>query len=206
MYKHILSIIMVLTLSINAIACSSQTVSASDNNKTSTTTTTKTNTKLTENIKNLLEKDVIKSLMGDKTIHEVFQDAINEGQLKELEEYLKKTLNNANLSIDNFTTDEATYEWISNTVTALLKNALTNGLIKKEDIDELNKGIGFLGINKISIDFSKDNYTTEDVEKVALDIVDILDKVMNPFIMKLAGIDLTDPKFFENLLKQIQNQ
>ena len=132
MYKHILSIIMVLTLSINAIACSSQTVSASDNNKTSTTTTTKTNTKLTENIKNLLEKDVIKSLMGDKTIHEVFQDAINEGQLKELEEYLKKTLNNANLSIDNFTTDEATYEWISNTVTALLKNALTNGLIKKE--------------------------------------------------------------------------
>ena len=202
MNKHIISIIVILALSINSFACTSQTVSASNNNTTKTTAT-QSNSKLIEGIKNLIKKDVIKSLMGNKSIHEIFQDAINEGQLKDLENYLKKNFNDISLSIENFTTDEATYQWISDTITAILENALSNKLIRQEDIDQLNQAIGMLGINKINIDFSKDNYTKDDVEKVALDFVSLLDKVLNPFIMKLAGIDLTDPKFFENLLKQI---
>ena len=202
MNKHIISIIVILALSINSFACTSQTVSASNNNTTKTTAT-QSNSKLIEGIKNLIKKDVIKSLMGDKSIHEIFQDAINEGQLKDLENYLKKNFNDISLSIENFTTDEATYQWISDTTTTILENALSNKLIRQEDIDQLNQAIGMLGINKINIDFSKDNYTNDDVEKVALDFVSLLDKVLNPFIMKLAGIDLTDPKFFENLLKQI---
>ena len=202
MNKHIISIIVILALSINSFACTSQTVSASNNNTTKTTAT-QSNSKLIEGIKNLIKKDVIKSLMGNKSIHEIFQDAINEGQLKDLENYLKKNFNDISLSIENFTTDEATYQWISDTITAILENALSNKLIRQENIDQLNQAIGMLGINKINIDFSKDNYTKDDVEKVALDFVSLLDKVLNPFIMKLAGIDLTDPKFFENLLKQI---
>ena len=202
MNKHIISIIVILALSINSFACTSQTVSASNNNTTKTTAT-QSNSKLIEGIKNLIKKDVIKSLMGDKSIHEIFQDAINEGQLKDLENYLKKNFNDISLSIENFTTDEATYQWISDTITAILENALSNKLIRQENIDQLNQAIGMLGINKINIDFSKDNYTKDDAEKVALDFVSLLDKVLNPFIMKLAGIDLTDPKFFENLLKQI---
>lgn len=203
MNRQIISTIIILALSINIFACTSQPVSASNKSTTKTITATQNNTKLTKGIKNLLEKDVIKSLMGNKTIHEVFQNAINEEQLKELEEYLKKTFNDINLSVENFATDEATYEWIANTVTAVLKMALTNGLIKQKDIDQLNQSVGLLGINKINIDFSKDNYTKEDTEKIALDFVAMLDKVLNPFIMKLAGIDLTDPKFFRDLLKQI---
>lgn len=202
MNKHIISIIVILALSINSFACTSQTVSASNNNTTKTTAT-QSNSKLIEGIKNLIKKDVIKSLMGNKSIHEIFQDAINEGQLKDLENYLKKNFNDISLSIENFTTDEATYQWISDTITAILENALSNKLIRQENIDQLNQAIGMLGINKINIDFSKDNYTKDDAEKVALDFVSLLDKVLNPFIMKLAGIDLTDPKFFENLLKQI---
>lgn len=202
MNKHIISIIVILALSINSFACTSQTVSASNNNATKTTAT-QSNSKLIEGIKNLIKKDVIKSLMGNKSIHEIFQDAINEGQLKDLENYLKKNFNDISLSIENFTTDEATYQWISDTITAILENALSNKLIRQENIDQLNQAIGMLGINKINIDFSKDNYTKDDAEKVALDFVSLLDKVLNPFIMKLAGIDLTDPKFFENLLKQI---
>ena len=202
MNKHIISIIVILALSINSFACTSQTVSASNNNTTKTTAT-QSNSKLIEGIKNLIKKDVIKSLMGNKSIHEIFQDAINEGQLKDLENYLKKNFNDISLSIENFTTDEATYQWISDTTTTILENALSNKLIRQEDIDQLNQAIGMLGINKINIDFSKDNYTKDDAEKVALDFVSLLDKVLNPFIMKLAGIDLTDPKFFENLLKQI---
>ena len=84
MNKHIISIIVILALSINSFACTSQTVSASNNNTTKTTAT-QSNSKLIEGIKNLIKKDVIKSLMGDKSIHEIFQDAINEGQLKDLE-------------------------------------------------------------------------------------------------------------------------
>ena len=202
MNKHIISIIVILALSINSFACTSQTVSASNNNTTKTTAT-QSNPKLIEGIKNLIKKDVIKSLMDNKSIHEIFQDAINEGQLKDLENYLKKNFSDISLSIENFTTDEATYQWISDTITAILENALSNKLIRQEDIDQLNQAIGMLGINKINIDFSKDNYTKDDAEKVALDFVSLLDKVLNPFIMKLAGIDLTDPKFFENLLKQI---
>ena len=202
MNKHIISIIVILALSINSFACTSQTVSASNNNTTKTTAT-QSNSKLIEGIKNLIKKDVIKSLMGNKSIHEIFQDAINEGQLKDLENYLKKNFNDISLSIENFTTDEATYQWISDTITAILENALSNKLIRQENIDQLNQAIGMLGINKINIDFSKDNYTKDDAEKVALDFVSLLDKVLNPFIMKLAGIDLTDPKIFENLLKQI---
>lgn len=206
MKKQFLSIMIIVAISINCFACTSQVVSANSTNNSTTVATDnaeKADPKLTEAIKKLIQKDVIKSLMGDKTIHEIFKEAIDNGQVKEIEEYLKKTFKDINISSENFTTDESTYEWLSNAITIILKDILTNKVIKEEDIEQLNQGIGFLGIDKINIDFSKDNYTKEDAEKVALEFATILDKVLNPFILKLAGIDLSDPKFIEDLLKQI---
>ena len=38
-----------------------------------------------------------------------------------------------------------------------------------------------------------------DIEKLSIAFVDILDKISNPTILKILGIDLSDPNILSNL-------
>ena len=203
MNKQITSIIIILALSINIFACTSQIVSASNKNTNETMQDIQIESTLAEGIKKVLEKDVIKSLLGNKTIHETIEDALNNGVLKNLENDIKKNLSDISTSIDNFKTDNSTYNWLSKLITAMLKKALNNRSIKQSDIDQINSTISFFGVKKISVDLTKDNYTDEDAEKIALDLLPILEKILNPTLLKFVGINLQDPNFWNNIFNNI---
>ena len=85
----------------------------------------------------------------------------------------------------------------------MLKKALNNGSIKQSDIDQINSTISFFGVKKISVDLTKDNYTDKDAEKIALDLLPVLEKVLNPTLLKFVGIDLQDPNFWNNIFDNI---
>ena len=204
MKKSFLSIIISLVLIINMFTC--HTVIAFANNKESNKTTTiQNNSNLEKGINELLEKDFIKSLMDNQSIHEIFADSLNNGILKNLGKDINKSLADISIDIDNFKTNESTYKWLSNAIISVLKNAINKGIIKQSDIDSLNSAIGILGIKKISIDLTKKNYTNEEIEKTALELLPVLDRLLNPFLLKLIGIDLKSQKFWDDFTKIIQN-
>lgn len=201
-------VLTIISLSINICACNvnANVLTKSENSETiENGNNVLAQSELTTSLKKLLEKKAIKSLLSDKTISEVFKEGINNGSLKSLSEMLNNILPEIKMSVENFKTDEDTYNWLSNVITKVLKATLNKGDITEADIDSINQAIGILGVNKISLPKKTGDFDDKDAEKFALQFVPILEKVLDPTILKLLGIDLEDPKLFENLMKQISN-
>lgn len=208
MKKSFISIIVSFVMIINIFTYTTNVIAANTKSNNESYSSTQAVSALEQGIKELLSKDIFKSAMGNKSIHEIFSESINQGALKELSDALKNNTTGISITKENFKTDESTYKWISNVVVVALKNAINKGILKQSDIDQINSSLGMLsifGIKKISIDLNKKDYTDAEIEKITVELLPTLDKLLNPTILKFAGIDLTDKKFWDEFVKQIQN-
>ena len=208
MKKSFVSIIVSIAMITNISICTTETIYATAKSSNETYTSTQTVSALEQGIKELLSKDVFKTAMDNESLHEILKKYFNQEASKNLKDYIRKSNIGINITDSDFKTDEAAYKWLSNAICATLKNAINKGNLKQSDIDQINSTIGMLslfGIKKISIDLTKKDYTDKEIEKIIVELLPSLDKLLNPLTLKLAGIDLKDKKFWDEFVKLIEN-
>lgn len=223
--KKITILVLVATLSLTTFACINN-VNASQasttTNESETTTNIVENTDknsekednakaeeslLTTKIKNLCNKEIVKKSANGKSISSQMKDTISELSSNERDTF-KKTFPEISLDEANFENDEKTYIWLSDTLKTILKTSINNGNITQEKVDDIvTENKVYLTLMGISIPNVKiePGISDENVEKLAITLVDIADRVMDPMVLKLIGADTDNLNVFEMMINLLQN-
>lgn len=191
----------------NSAETSANIVENTENNSENQNTALVEENILTTKIKNLCNKDIIKKSYDGKNISSQMKDTIT-GLSDNEKENFKKVFPSISLDESNFENDEKTYVWLSDTLKTILKTSIDNGNLTQEKIDEIvaNNQI-YLTLMGISIPDVKiePGISDENVEKLAITLVDIADRVMNPAILKLIGIDIYSINISTSLIDLIKS-
>lgn len=218
--KKFLKIILTIILSTMCFACVNN---VNANQASNETNATETSDKIVENtgkndenqnadlaeenvlntkIKNLCNKEIVKKSYDGKNISSQMKDTIN-GLSDAEKENFKKAFPTISLDESNFENDEKTYVWISDTLKTILKDSINNGKITQQQIDDiLAENQVYLTLMGISIPNIKiePGISDENVEKLAITLVDIADRVMDPMVLKLIGINAENVNIPETLI------
>lgn len=193
MKNYLLKISLLLLLTFS-FACTNN-VNA---NTTSSTINISNKDELTEKIERIFQKDVIKEALDGKQISEVLKDAFAKLP-NDSKKYIQQNYPEIPLDLSNFSNDEKTYHWLSIVVKAVIKNAINKGELSQEFIDEYKNYLSVLGISVPNIEIKK-GMSDDEIEKLSLTFVDIIEKLANPTILKLLGIDLKNGISLETII------
>lgn len=216
--KNIIALLLVGTMALTSFSCANTTnTSQTYNNKTQETSninqtstnsneaTTKTNEtekantnedELISKIKKVCQKEVVQVALKGKTISQ----AVGE-EIKNMSEEAKKEVENyPELSLDasNFENDEKTYLWLSKALKIIIKDAIENERLTQEQVDEYKLYLTLMGIKLPEAQIKK-GMSDADIEKLCLALADVADKITEPAILKLMGVDINDPDTLSNL-------
>ena len=217
--KNFIALLLVVTMALTSFSCSNTTnTSQTSNNKTQETSnisettinanesTSKTNettesstndTELVSKIKKLCNKEVVKTALNGKTISQLISEEIN--KLTE-EEKKDATKNYPEMSFDqsNFANDEKTYIWLSKALKVIIKDSIEKGNLTQDMVNEYKGYLTLMGVSLPNVEIKK-GMADEDIEKLSLAFIDVADRVTEPAVLKLMGVDLNDPETLENL-------
>ena len=197
--KRLVSIILIICLSLSSLACSNVVNANSTQQSTQSSNSDELIKKdeLTKKIENLFKKDVFKPVLNGNSISQLLSEELSK-MSDEDKKYLENQYPQISLDNSNFENDEKTYVWLSKIVRILLKYSIDNGYLTQKQIDEYKGYLSFLGIKISDVEIKKE-MSDADIEKLSIAFVDILDKISNPTILKILGIDLSDPNILSNL-------
>ena len=154
-------------------------------------------TELNKKIRELFDKQVVKDALDGKTIREVLEKEV--GSLTATE---KKNIKNiaADISFDksNFENDEKTFLWIEDTLKIVVKALVDRGEVTEESVAEYKNMLQLIGVNISDIKIEK-GMSDADIEKLCIALVDTANKVANPTMLKLLGIDLKNINLHEQI-------
>ena len=192
--KRLVSIILIICLSLSSLACSNVVNANSTQLSTQSYNSDELIKKdeLTKKIENLF-----KPVLNGKSISQLLSEELSK-MSDEDKKYLENQYPQISLDNSNFENDEKTYVWLSKIVRILLKYSIDNGYLTQKQIDEYKGYLSFLGIKISDVEIKKE-MSDADIEKLSIAFVDILDKISNPTILKILGIDLSDPNILSNL-------
>lgn len=224
--KNFIALLLVVTMALTSFSCSNTTnTSQTSNNKTQETSnisettinanesTSKTNettesstndAELVSKIKKLCNKEVVKTALNGKTIIQLVSEEIN--KLTE-EEKKDATKNYPEMSFDqsNFANDEKTYIWLSKGLKVMIKDSIERGELTQSMVNEYKGYLTLMGVSLPNVEIKK-GMTDADIEKLSLAFVDVADRVTEPAVLKLMGVDLNDPETLENLKNAFINK
>jgi hypothetical protein len=192
--KNYLVKISLLMLLMFSFACTNN-VNA---NTASSTINISNNDELSEKIEKIFQKDVIKENLDGKKISEVLKDAFTKLP-EDSKKYIQKNYPEIPLDESYFSSDEKTYRWLSIVVKSAIKNSINKGELTQDFIDEYKNYLSVLGVSVPNIEIKK-WMSDDDIEKLSLTLVDIIDKLANPTILKLLGIDLKNIDSLETII------
>ncbi len=197
--KRLVSKILIICLSLSSLACSNVVNASSTQLSTQLSNSDELIKKdeLTKKIENLFKKDVFKPVLNGKSISQLLSEELSK-MSEEDKKYIENQYPQISLDKSNFENDEKTYVWLSKIVRILLKDSIDNGYLTQKQIDEYKGYLSFLGIKISDVEIKKE-MSDADIEKLSIAFVDILDKISNPTILKILGIDLSDSNTLSNL-------
>lgn len=178
-----------------------------ENNKVSINTTNQTQNKdnkkseLVTKIENFFNKEVVKKVLDGKSVSQIVDETVKKMPDEEIKN-IEQQYPELSFSKSNFENDEKTYNWLSIALKVLIKDSIERGYLTQKQIDEYKTYLTLIGINLSNIEIKK-GMTDIEIENLCIALLDILDRIANPTILKLIGIDVNDPNLLENLLNGI---
>ena len=149
---------------------------------------------LTSKIKNLCEKEIIKSALQGKKLNKFVKDRID-GLTNEERKNIERNVPGLSLDESNFESDTETYKWLAFALKGALKYYTNNGTITQYQFDQFIKNnkiyMTLLGLEVPDIEIKK-GMSDSEIENLAILIVDAVNKVTDPIIFKILGIDLNN--------------
>ena len=197
--KKILTFLIIFAMSFAVISCTHDTVTAAN-----TLNVKNEDSKIKSKVKDICNKDTIKSLLKGKKINEGLKEVWENFSDKELA-IINGSLKDLGLSIDEkvFNSEEETYDFISDSLFDGVKEGVKKGFINNETLKQM-RFLSFIGIKIPNIDISKD-MSDEDIETLCFLYLDIADKFTEPAVLKIFGIDVKDPNAINDLKKVLFN-
>ena len=99
-----------------------------------------------------------------------------------------------------FVNDLSTYNWLATITVQLIKRSLNEGTMEQEFIDNVNGILPLFGMNTISVDLNKHDYTDKDAEEIALKMYPLIDRVADEDVLRELGIDVDDPELINKVI------
>ena len=188
--KKFLSILLIALLTFGTVACDAMgTISANSMAQSA----------LSQKLKKICEKDIVKKLLDGKKISDLVKDSIDKMSSTDRENALEQM---PGISFDPkyFATEDSTYAWITEAAKSSIKYAIDNGQLTQEQIDQAKGMLALMGISLPDIKVEK-GITEADISKLCDSFLDVADRITNPETLKLLGIDINDPSTFDNIAK-----
>ena len=197
--KKILSIVLIALLSFGTVACSSS-------NPLSTSASVSPSP-LSQKLKAVLEKPMVKELLQGKKISELLKESITNITEDQKNQILKE-LPGISLDPSNFSSDDAAYAWIADTTKQTIKAAIEKGELTQDIMNQAKMYLGaaqfqYPELSKIKIPNIelKKGISDEDLTKFCESMTDVLDVLTDPELLKKLGVDLSNLGALDNLQK-----
>ena len=197
--KKLLSIILIALLSFSIVAC--------NGNNTSSTATSVSQSALSQKLKAVLEKPMVKELLQGKKISELLKESITNITEDQKNQILKE-LPGISLDPSNFSSDDAAYAWIADTTKQTIKAAIEKGELTQDIMNQAKMYLGaaqfqYPELSKIKIPNIelKKGISDEDLTKFCESMTDVLDVLTDPELLKKLGVDLSNLGALDNLQK-----
>ena len=80
----------------------------------------------------------------------------------------------------------------------MIKDSIEKGNLTQDMVNEYKGYLTLMGVSLPNVEIKK-GMADEDIEKLSHAFVDVADRVTEPAVLKLMGVDLNDPETLENL-------
>ncbi len=194
-FKSIISIICVAVVAINVLACGT---SAGDINSVSAT---KFQSELARDYKKIFDKEFIQNHLNGVTTAELISTFVENIKSSD-DEKAKELVEKYGDFMDDkyFVNDLSTYNWLATITVQLIKRSLNEGTMEQDFIDNVNGILPLFGMNTISVDLNKHDYTDKDAEEIALKMYPLIDRVADEDVLRELGVDVDDPELINKVI------
>lgn len=194
-FKSIISIICVAVVAINVLACGT---SAGDINSVSAT---KFQSELARDYKKIFDKEFIQNHLNGVTTAELISTFVENIKSSD-DEKAKELVEKYGDFMDDkyFVNDLSTYNWLATITVQLIKRSLNEGTMEQDFIDNVNGILPLFGMNTISVDLNKHDYTDKDAEEIALKMYPLVDRVADEDVLRELGVDVDDPELINKVI------
>lgn len=194
-FKSIISIICVAVVAINVLACGT---SAGDINSVSAT---KFQSELARDYKKIFDKEFIQNHLNGVTTAELISTFVENIKSSD-DEKVKELVEKYGDFMDDkyFVNDLSTYNWLATITVQLIKRSLNEGTMEQDFIDNVNGILPLFGMNTISVDLNKHDYTDKDAEEIALKMYPLVDRVADEDVLRELGVDVDDPELINKVI------
>lgn len=194
-FKSIISIICVAVVAINVLACGT---SAGDINSVSAT---KFQSELARDYKKIFDKEFIQNHLNGVTTAELISTFVENIKSSD-DEKAKELVEKYGDFMDDkyFVNDLSTYNWLATITVQLIKRSLNEGTMEQGFIDNVNGILPLFGMNTISVDLNKHDYTDKDAEEIALKMYPLVDRVADEDVLRELGVDVDDPELINKVI------
>lgn len=194
-FKSIISIICVAVVAINVLACGT---SAGDINSVSAT---KFQSELARDYKKIFDKEFMQNHLNGVTTAELISTFVENIKSSD-DEKAKELVEKYGDFMDDkyFVNDLSTYNWLATITVQLIKRSLNEGTMEQDFIDNINGILPLFGMNTISVDLNKHDYTDKDAEEIALKMYPLVDRVADEDVLRELGVDVDDPELINKVI------
>lgn len=194
-FKSIISIICVAVVAVNMLACGT---SAGDINSVSAT---KFQSELARDYKKIFDKEFMQNHLNGVTTAELISTLVKNVKSSD-DEKAKELVEKYGDFMDDkyFVNDLSTYNWLATITVQLIKRSLNEGTMEQEFIDNINGILPLFGMNTISVDLNKHDYTDKDAEEIALKMYPLVDRVADEDVLRELGVDVDDPELINKVI------
>ena len=194
-FKSIISIICVAVVAINVLACGT---SAGDINSVSAT---KFQSELARDYKKIFDKEFMQNHLNGVTTAELISTFVENIKSSD-DEKAKELVEKYGDFMDDkyFVNDLSTYNWLATITVQLIKRSLNEGTMEQDFIDNVNGILPLFGMNTISVDLNKHDYTDKDAEEIALKMYPLVDRVADEDVLRELGVDVDDPELINKVI------
>lgn len=194
-FKSIISIICVAVVAVNMLACGT---SAGDINSVSAT---KFQSELARDYKKIFDKEFIQNHLNGVTTAELISTFVENIKSSD-DEKAKELVEKYGDFMDDkyFVNDLSTYNWLATITVQLIKRSLNEGTMEQDFIDNVNGILPLFGMNTISVDLNKHDYTDKDAEEIALKMYPLVDRVADEDVLRELGVDVDDPELINKVI------
>ncbi len=194
-FKSIISIICVAVVAVNVLACGT---SAGDINSVSAT---KFQSELARDYKKIFDKEFMQNHLNGVTTAELISTFVENIKSSD-DEKAKELVEKYGDFMDDkyFVNDLSTYNWLATITVQLIKRSLNEGTMEQGFIDNINGILPLFGMNTISVDLNKHDYTDKDAEEIALKMYPLVDRVADEDVLRELGVDVDDPELINKVI------
>ncbi len=194
-FKSIISIICVAVVAVNMLACGT---SAGDINSVSAT---KFQSELARDYKKIFDKEFMQNHLNGVTTAELISTFVENIKSSD-DEKAKELVEKYGDFMDDkyFVNDLSTYNWLATITVQLIKRSLNEGTMEQGFIDNVNGILPLFGMNTISVDLNKHDYTDKDAEEIALKMYPLVDRVADEDVLRELGVDVDDPELINKVI------